>query len=62
MRYYFETVIDSFAWISGSLNIADVGTKTNSPLTDTLVLSMASGIFHVDLSKCEVSNRDKSYG
>lgn len=62
MRFYFETAIDVFAWIPGSLNLADVGTKLDSPLTETLVLTLATGILQVDLSHCELSHRDKSYG
>lgn len=33
MRFNFETVVDVFSWISGSLNPADVGTKLDSPLS-----------------------------
>ena len=62
MRLYFETVIDIFVWIEGSLNIADVGTKQGSSLTDSLVLTLATGNLQTDLSNCELSRRENSYG
>ena len=62
MRFYFETVIDVFGQIAGRANPADVGTKLDSPLTESLVLNMATGILQTDLSGCELSRRDRSYG
>ena len=62
MRFYFETSIDVFGWIAGSVNPADVGTKKDSPLTELLVLTLATGIIHIDFVNCEFSHRDKSYG
>lgn len=62
MRFYFETSIDIFAWIPGALNPADVGTKLDSPLTEALILTLVTGIFQIDLTSCEISYRDKSYG
>lgn len=45
MRFYFETVIGTFTRISGSHNLAEVGTKKDSTLTDALVLTLETGIF-----------------
>ena len=62
MRFYFETSIDVFAWIAGWLNPADVGTKNDIPLTDLLMLTLATGVIQIDFQDCQFSHRDKSYG
>lgn len=44
VRYEFETKnIDRMIWIPGKTNLADPLTKTNSPLTQTLQLTMFNG-------------------
>lgn len=44
IHFHFETEIDFFVWIRGSLNLADIGTKRDSDLTETLVQNLATGI------------------
>lgn len=62
MRFYFETCIDVFAWIAGSLNPTDVGKKKDSPLTKLLVITLATGIFQIYFTNCEFNHPQKSYG
>lgn len=61
MRFNFEKFTDVLAWIAGSFNSADEGTKKDSPLTDLLLLTLATGIMQVDFTKCQFSHRDKSH-
>lgn len=58
MRFNFETVVDVFAWLSGSLNPADVGTILDSPLTAVLLLSLATRILQIDFSGCKLIQCD----
>lgn len=62
IRFTYETELDVLGWISGQVNIADVGTKENSPLTDALVLMLATGRITVDLSSQETKSYDKRLG
>lgn len=62
MRFFFETLINVFAWIAGSKNPADIGTKRDSSLTEARILILATGVLQIDLKECEMSHRDKSYG
>lgn len=60
-RIQYETVIDFFVWIRGPLNPAAVGTKKDSPITEALLLTTATGKIHIDFHECAIFKRDKSY-
>lgn len=49
MRFYFDTVIDVFARILGSITFSDVWTKLKAPLTDVLILKLANCVLQFDL-------------
>lgn len=53
IRFCHETSVDVFGWILGSVNPADVRTKLNSPLVDTLTLTLVTGIPQFDLQSLE---------
>lgn len=59
VRFYFETVVDFFPWIAGSLNPADVGTKMDSTITCILILTLATGSIQIDMPVCELSRCEK---
>lgn len=61
IRVNFETSIDVFVWIYGSLKPVEVGTEKERTLTDLLVLTLATGIIQIDCTGYEFSNRDESY-
>ena len=50
IRFVFETALDIVAWICGSLNISDVGTKKNSKLTELFQSILHTGKLQLDLS------------
>eukprot|EP00171_Calliarthron_tuberculosum_P001315 IDg1315t1 len=63
IRYEFETKnLTRLVWIPGNINIADPGTKTNSPLTGALQLLLAAGEISIDLSSAQIKNSDQSTG
>ena len=62
IRFIFETSLDLMGWIRGTVNRADVGTKPNSTLTETVVLILATGKFNIDLSSLETRSHNKSLG
>lgn len=43
IRFKYKTELDMAGWIRRCVNPADVGTMENSPLTDTVVLMLATG-------------------
>lgn len=61
MRFNFGTTVDVFAWISGKLNPADVGTKLDSHSIKVLGLFRATGILQIDFCGCELSQLGKSH-
>ena len=55
--------VDKITWIPGKINLADVLTKTNSPLTDSLQLTLFTGRLKIDFQKeSETKFADKNYG
>lgn len=62
IRFTYETVLDVFAWIRGNVNIADVGTKKNSALTDALSVILATGKFDIDISCIETRSNIRDVG
>lgn len=43
IRYEYETCVDLFGWISGSCSPADLGTKLNSHIVESFLLTSATG-------------------
>lgn len=63
IRFEFETGnIDELCWLPGQLNIADPGTKTDSPLCQSLQLLMHDGKLPLDISRHESRRHDRSLG
>lgn len=61
MPFQIETAIDFPVWIRGTLNPADVGTKKDNSLTETLLLTLEKVVLQIYLTDCEVTRRNKSY-
>lgn len=54
IRYEYETRhADDIIWIPGRVNPTDPGTNTDSPLTQEMLQTMASGEFSIDLSEAK---------
>lgn len=62
IRCTFETTLEHMGRIKGTFNPADIGTKMNTALTDTVVIMFATGKIQVDLSSCESKSRNKRLG
>ena len=64
IRFEFQVHnINYITWIPGSINLADPLTKTDSPLTDALVLTLFTGRLAIDFeSTAETKSSDKFYG
>lgn len=63
IRYEFETgAVSKMIWIEGKTNLADPGTKPNSPLVSTLQLTMASGELSIEFIKSEERSSDQFLG
>eukprot|EP00171_Calliarthron_tuberculosum_P001292 IDg1292t1 len=63
IRYEFETKnISRMVWIPGKCNLADAGTKPNSPLTNALQLMMFSGELPIDFSDHEFKTTEQFTG
>ena len=63
IRFEYEVGnVDIMCWLPGSVNPADPGTKTDSPLTQALQLLMHSGTIPHDLSRHETRRFDRSLG
>ena len=63
IRFEYEVGnVDVMCWLPGSVNPADPGTKTNSPLIQVLQLLMHSGSIPHDLSRHETRSFDRSLG
>ena len=59
IRYEFEVGnADRICWVPGRLNLADPGTKLDSPLTQSLQLLMFSGKLPFDFLELEASNSE----
>lgn len=57
--YEFETHhVDEIVWILGQVNLTDPGTKTDSPLTQSLLQTMSNEKNAIDLSKHESRRSD----
>lgn len=64
IRYEFQTgCIDAITWIPGKLNLADVLTKSDSPLTDALQLTLYTGRIQIDFGhQLETKQSKRNYG
>ena len=64
IRYEFQVGnVRQISWIPGKLNLADVLTKKDSPLTDALQLTLFTGKLQIDLEgHTETKSADKNYG
>ena len=63
LRYNFETrKLHKVVWLPGTVNPADVLTKLNSGLVDTVQLLLFDGYLPIDLSKSEARNTTQSLG
>lgn len=56
MRFYLETSIAVFAWITCTINLASAGARMNGALTDMLALTFAAEILPVDLCSWQFSS------
>ena len=64
IRYEFQVgIFDEISWIPGKLNLADVLTKPNSPLTDVLQLTLYNGRLQVEFGEyAETKLAEKNFG
>lgn len=64
IRHEFQVGnVDEISWIPGKLNLADVLTKPDSPLTDMLQLTLFTGRLQVDYSEeSETKSTENNYG
>jgi len=63
IRFEFETnSVNEMVWVPGSLNLADPGTKPDSPLTQPLQLLMHTGMIPIDLNRQESRRTDQPLG
>ncbi len=63
IRFEFATkVVSSMIWVPGKINLADPGTKTDSPLTDLLQLMLVSGSIPVKFTEAVVQSSDQFTG
>lgn len=63
IRYEFETrSIARMFWIPGAINMADPGTKPNSPLAQTLSLLLSSGELPIDFEEALSKKSDQFLG
>lgn len=63
IRYEFETRnVNRITWIPGNFNLADPGTKTDSPPTQTLQLMLCSSRLPIAFDKSESSSCDRFLG
>ena len=64
IRYEFQVgSVDLITWVPGKLNLADVLTKPDSPLTDVLQLTLYTGRIQLDFqSVIETKSAEKNYG
>lgn len=54
--------VDQICWLPGAVNLADPGTKTDIPLSQSLQLMMHTGKIPIDLSRQENRRNDRSLG
>jgi len=63
IRHEFERGnVNRITWIPGRVNIADAGTKPQSPLTEPLILTLADGKLCLDLSESISRDSNRSFG
>ena len=64
IRYEFQVGnVRQISWIPGKINLADVLTKKDSPLTDALQLTLFNGRLNLDFEgNHETKSSDKNYG
>lgn len=64
IRYEFQVGnVSKISWIPGSLNLADPLTKTDSPLTEALQLTLYTGRLMIEYEKAaETKSCEKNYG
>lgn len=64
IRFEFQTgSVENISWITGKINLADVLTKQDSALTDTLCLCLATCRIPIDYDKeCESKSTEKNLG
>lgn len=63
IRFEYEVRnVDEMCWLPGPVNLADPGTKTTSPLNQSLQLLMNSGIIPIDISRHESRQFERPLG
>jgi len=63
IRYEFETrSVARMFWIPGKINIADPGTKPNSPLAHTLSILLGTGQLPIDFADALSKSSDQFLG
>lgn len=63
ISYEYETGnVDNIVWIPGKVNLTNPGTKTDSPLTQTLFQTMEICTINIDLSSSESRSAERSNG
>lgn len=63
IRFEFECGnVSTFKWIPGKNNLADPGTKPDSPLTESLCITLAEGRLSVDFNDAESRRYDRPLG
>lgn len=62
-RYEYEIChVDDIVWIPGGVNQFDPGAKTSSPLTQAMLVSIASSKISIDVSSSELHSFKRSLG
>lgn len=64
IRFEFQVgCVDKITWIPGKINLADVLTKTDSPLLEALQLTLFNGRLNIDFQQsAETKSAAKNYG
>ena len=64
IRFEFQVgSVDKITWIPGKLNLADVLTKPDSPLTEALQLTLFPGKLQLDFDgQSKTKTSEKNYG
>ena len=63
IRFYFETkAADEMVWIPGRKNLAEVDTKRDSALAESLQILLLTGTISLDLTEATVRSSDRPLG
>lgn len=54
--------VDSVVWIPGKSNLADPGTKQDSPLSEALKILLSIGKIPIDMSAAEIRSPNSPLG